>query len=377
MNKKKSVVFLSNYFNHHQSELSDALWTICDGDFSFVETAAMPVLRKKLGYTVQKRPYAVPYRGNEEQVLHMVRSADVVIAGSAPRCLVRERIHTGKLLFCYSERPLKKGFEWYKYIPRLILWHCRNPFWKPIYLLCASAYTAKDYRKFGLFRNKAYKWGYFPATKRYESISELMVSKNTKEILWCGRFLDWKHPDDAIAVARQLKKDGYDFCLKFIGEGEMADCLKNLVQENHLEDCVQFLGSMNPDQVRTHMEHAGIFLFTSDRREGWGAVLNESMNSGCAVIASTAIGSVPHLIEDQNNGMVYKSGDVQQLTEKVKYLLEHPEKQKDLGLAAYKTIVDTWNAQMAAERVMELADYILDGRQGAVPFTSGPCSIAD
>ena len=120
MNKKKSVVFLSNYFNHHQSELSDALWTICDGDFSFVETAAMPVLRKKLGYTVQKRPYAVPYRGNEEQVLHMVRSADVVIAGSAPRCLVRERIHTGKLLFCYSERPLKKGFEWYKYIPRLL-----------------------------------------------------------------------------------------------------------------------------------------------------------------------------------------------------------------------------------------------------------------
>ena len=34
------------------------------------------------------------------------------------------------------------------------------------------------------------------------------------------------------------------------------------------------------------MEKADIFLFTSDRREGWGAVANEAMNSACALVVS-------------------------------------------------------------------------------------------
>lgn len=61
----------------------------------------------------------------------------------------------------------------------------------------------------------------------------------------------------------------------------------------NLNDYVTFTGPVQSDKVRGFMERAGIFLFTSDRQEGWGAVLNESMNSGCAVVASHAIGSVP------------------------------------------------------------------------------------
>lgn len=55
-------------------------------------------------------------------------------------------------------------------------------------------------------------------------------------------------------------------------------------------------------KVREHMEDADIFLFTSDYNGGRGAVLNESMNSGCMVAASHAIGSVPFLLEDGKRG---------------------------------------------------------------------------
>jgi hypothetical protein len=37
---------------------------------------------------------------------------------------------------------------------------------------------------------------------------------------------------------------------------------------------------MPPEEVRVHMEQSNIYLFTSDFGEGWGAVLNEAMNSG-------------------------------------------------------------------------------------------------
>lgn len=38
--------------------------------------------------------------------------------------------------------------------------------------------------------------------------------------------MDWKHPDDAIKVAKLLKDSGYDFHLDMVGTGEMENTLK-------------------------------------------------------------------------------------------------------------------------------------------------------
>lgn len=373
----ETVVFLSNILTHHQVALSESLWKITEGKYTFIETYKGDRKSQLHGTGFSKKPYVLGYWDNAEQVNRLLKDADLVISGSAPEFLVRERIKTGKLLFRYSERPLKRGLELWRYPDRFLRWHCRNPFWKPIYMLCASAYTARDYKKFGLFKNKTYKWGYFPETKRYPDIEAMMAEKDTTEILWCGRFLVWKHPDDVLKVARELKQKQYRFHMKLIGTGVMEESLRRMIQEEGLADRVSLLGPMTPVQVREHMEKAGIYLFTSDRQEGWGAVLNESMNSGCAVIASDAIGSVPYLLEDGKNGLVYKSGNVDQLTEKVEHLLERTEEQKRLGLAAYQTITDIWNAEVAAERLVQLAEYILNGAQRGNLFEKGVCSKAD
>ena len=377
MRKIETVVFLSNILTHHQVALSESLWKITEGKYTFIETYKGDRKSQLHGTGFSKKPYVLGYWDNAEQVNRLLKDADLVISGSAPEFLVRKRIKTGKLLFRYSERPLKRGLELWRYPDRFLRWHCRNPFWKPIYMLCASAYTARDYKKFGLFKNKTYKWGYFPDTKRYPDIEAMMAEKDTTEILWCGRFLVLKHPDDVLKVARELKQKQYRFHMKLIGTGDMEESLRRMIQEEGLADRVSLLGPMTPVQVREHMEKAGIYLFTSDRQEGWGAVLNESMNSGCAVIASDAIGSVPYLLEDGKNGLVYKSGNVDQLAEKVEHLLERTEEQKRLGLAAYQTITDIWNAEVAAERLVQLAEYILNGAQRGNLFEKGVCSKAD
>lgn len=371
------IVFMSNFFNHHQSFLSDALWEKTNQQYHFAESTEVPEARLKMGYGQQKARYVLNAAKEPETVLGHVAAADLVITGSAPEELIRRRIRDGKLVFRYSERPLKLGFQAWKYPYRFVKWHWRNPIGKPVYMLCASAYTAGDYAKFGLFRKRAYKWGYFPETKRYESVDSLMAEKNPANILWCGRFLDWKHPDDALRAAGRLKADGYSFRLRFIGSGSEEEKLCAMVKEYVLEDCVEFLGTMTPQEVRGHMEASGIYLFTSDKKEGWGAVLNESMNSGCAVVASHAIGSVPYLMKDGVNGLIYRSGDVEMLYEKIKYLLDHPKEQKRLGKAAYETIVDEWNAEVAAERVVKLAQAILDGEKYPDLYESGPCSRAE
>ena len=367
------IVFISNYFTHHQKPLSDALAERCD--YTFVSTTEMTAERKNMGWGAEADPaYVRSYLKEPEAVSKVIEQADVVIAGNAPAKLIQSCQRRNQPVLRYSERPLKKGLEPLKFLPRFFKWHCQNPPWRKVYMLCASAFTAGDYAKFGLFRGKSFRWGYFPQVKHYEDVSALMAGKEKNTILWAGRFLEWKHPDDAIRVAERLKSEGMNFRLNLIGSGPMEDTMGRMIREEGLQDCVRLLGTMRPEEVRSHMERAGIFLMTSDRREGWGAVVNEAMNSGCGVVVSDAIGSAGYLIRDGENGCVYRSGNVDALYEKVKMLLDDPEKTRGMGLEAYRTITELWNGEVAAQRVITLAQKILDGEKNLNLFPDGPGS---
>ncbi len=368
------IVFISNFYNHHQKYLSDALNKNCN-QYIFYETTEINDERIRLGW---KNGEHIDYVKNisDENSKVNIESSDFVIIGSAPNSLIEERMKANKLIFRYSERPLKNGNESIKYLPRYIKWHKQNHS-ENIYMLCASAYTSLDYSKFGLFKNKCYKWGYFPETKKYTYLDDLLENKQTNELLWCGRFIDWKHPDDAIEVAYSLKQLGYHFHLTMIGEGEMKQTLIDLINKRELNEYVSILNPMSPEKIREYMEKTGIYLFTSDRQEGWGAVVNEAMNSGCSVIASHLAGSVPYLIEDKVNGYIYFSGNRKQLLNQVIYLLDHPDEQKKIGKNAYHTIVDLWNGEVAAERLVKLSKHILSGEESPQLYKTGPCSPAE
>lgn len=379
--KISSVVFVSNFFNDHQKAFSEAMYELYGENYSFIETSEISDARIKMGMNMPSLPsYAI----SMEEFVHnraiyeeMIDNADVVIYGSAPYALVKKRIYENKLTFRYSERPLKKGLEIWKYPIRFIRWHRRYPNSKQVHLLCASAYTAADYAKLGLFKRKAYKWGYFPEIKKYEDIQSLIAAKKARTLLWAGRLIDWKHPEMALEVASKLKAEGYDFRLDIIGNGDMETLLIDRIATEGLGDCVHMLGSMQPEQVREHMERSEIFLFTSDRQEGWGAVLNESMNSACAVVASHAIGSVPFLIENGRNGLIYKDGNLDDLYQKVKWLLDYSEERKEIAKNAYTTMTEQWNAENAAERFIALSEAILNGDKNPELFSNGICSKAE
>jgi len=375
MKKKTSVVFLSNFYNHHQKPLSDTLFELCE-NYHFVETSYMPEEQQSLGWGGIEYPSYVirPDNAFSQSTKNLISSADVVIFGSAPYRMVWKRILQGKLTFRYSERPLKKGFELWKYPYRLLKWHIANPSGRSLYLLCASAYTASDYAKFGLYHNRSFKWGYFPKTCQYEDLEGLIGQKKPGSLVWVARYIDWKHPELAIEVGRRLKREGYSFHISMIGNGPMLNQITATVIREGLENEIQVLGAMSPEEVRTHMEEAQIHIFTSDRNEGWGAVLNESMNSCCVPVANRTIGSAPYLIKNGKNGFLYDSVD--HLYEKVKYLLDHDEERNQMAKAAYQTITEEWNAENAAEQFIALASQLLEGKKKPVVREKGVCSRA-
>lgn len=374
------VILISNYFSHHQEPFSLEMDKLTNHQYIFIATQRIPESRVKSGGFEdinEKYPWILrAYEYERAQTQKVIDDADVVILGDASGELVRNRIKQGKLTFVYSERPLKQKMPFYKYPFRLITWRKKNPHYKKAFLLCASAFTYTDFSKMFLFRNRGFKWGYFPVAKRYEDVLGLIANKKPNSILWGGRLLSWKHPELAVEVAKKLYDSGYNFELNIIGVGEQEKRLHELIEKYRLTNVVHMLGVKTTHELRKYMEDSQIFIFSSDRNEGWGAVLNESMNSACAVVASSAIGSVPFLINDGENGLIFKDRDVDSLFLKVKQLIDNPINREKLSLAGYKTITEEWCAEEAAERLIKLFEALLNKKDKWL-FKTGPCSKAE
>ena len=97
------IVFVSNYFTHHQSALAAAFDSMEDVQFHFLETERMEDERKAMGWEITNPSYVLGYdEKNGNAYRQLIDEADVVIIGSAPARLVKHRLRAGKLTFFSS-----------------------------------------------------------------------------------------------------------------------------------------------------------------------------------------------------------------------------------------------------------------------------------
>lgn len=377
---------LSNFINHHQVPVADELSSTFGIEYWFIETMSLPEEQRSLGYSnLSSKPYVIQsYKTNKEyqKAIKLINNADVVIVGSAPEDMILERLRNKKLTFRYSERLFKKR-PWYFPDPRIWmdLWkkHIRYKN-KPLYMLAASAYTANDVYAIGAYKNKVYKWGYFTRVDEFplEACKKLDASseESTPHIMWCARFLRWKHPELPVMLAKRLKDKGYNFHIDMYGSGEELNATMQLAQNLAVDDKVSFCGNLPNEEILNQMRQHEIFLFTSDRNEGWGAVLNESMSNGCAVVASNLIGSVPFLIQNGKNGLIFKSEDIDSLEKNVTYLLDNPSRRIEIAKNAILTMRSVWSPKNASKSFLELVEALTTKNSALIP-KNGPCSKAE
>lgn len=359
------VAFVSNYLTHHQLPFCHAMNARLGNKFCFIETERMSQNRINMGWQLEEAKdihVIKSYMDNSAYRLAVrkINEADAVIIGGTKDEYIKQRLKENKLIFRYEERIFKKS--WLKiFDPRILhmiyATHIKNQ-GKKVYMLCASAYLSQELKIFHLYKNKMFQWGYFPETYYYD-IDELMEKKrhDVVEILWCARFISWKHPEKAVMVAKELVQQGVKFHITMIGDGELRLSIEKKVLQEKLDKYISFLGAIPAKEVRNYMEKANIFLATSDRNEGWGAVINEAMNSGCAVVADKMMGAVPFLIENKENGYAYRNDKECQAF--LEMLIQDEVKRRKVGVCAYKTITEKWNAEKAAESLLKRVIKIL------------------
>lgn len=371
--------------------------------FFFIQTEPMEEERIRMGWNQNvDLPYVKYSYIEPDYCKKLILESDLVLFGGCDEeAYILPRLQQKKPVIRISERIYKEA-QWKAISPRGLVrkWIDHTRYRKaPVYLLCAGAYVASDFSIVKAYPDKMYRWGYFPEYHRYD-INELMQKKpmqiianqqdsrdiekchKSPKILWAARFIDWKHPELVVLTAKHLRDKKLPFHIQMIGGGELLPQIESMIREHDLENHITLLGYKTPEEVRQHMEASDIYLATSDRGEGWGAVVNEAMNSGCAVVANHMMGVVPYLIKHEKNGMIYQDGNKVDLFAITEKLVRDASLCKSLGEQAYATIALEWNAEHATERLMDMATSlgILPSVQPNVDLTDdnsvGPCSKA-
>ncbi|WP_408070022.1 glycosyltransferase family 4 protein [Butyrivibrio sp. JL13D10] len=355
---------------------------------------------------------------DESRCIRLIETSDVLILGwtglskEAPAMQkIRERLAGKRPVIRVSERIYREG-RWKMISPKGLMAKYdehikyRND---PVYMLCAGAYVSGDYKLIGAYPGKMFKWGYFPPYRKYdeEKLTKLLYKDGEQlRICFAARLIKLKHPELAVKAAEYLRDKNVDFHLDIVGDGPMFSAISGLIEEKGLTENISLRGFMKPDEVRDIMEKSHVFLFASNYLEGWGAVVNEAMNSASAVIASSEAGAVPYLIRDGENGLTFSSCDEKELRKKIDTILipagkgdnlkaavdrdiseasasgdtsetlVNGEMLRGLQVSAYKTIAGEWNAQAAAQRLLTFCEKLVN-KENYDPPKSGPMSIAD
>jgi glycosyltransferase involved in cell wall biosynthesis len=376
-----TFTFVSNYINHHQIPLCEAIYQKLGNNFTFIQTMPMEQERVDMGWSVDvdKLPYVECLYRQEENCVRKIMDSDVVLFGWSEReDIVARRLKSGRTTLRVSERLYREG-QWKAISPRGLIakYHEHIKYRrKNVCMLCAGAYTASDFHLIGAYPGKLFKWGYFTALRTYteEQFASMKRQDGKLHIVWAGRFIPLKHPEYVVRLAAALRKKGFAFHVHMLGDGELKKQIEGNVSAQGLTDSFTFYGYTEPEKVRDVMETCHIHLFTSNYLEGWGAVVNEGMNSGCVEVVNAQVGAAPYLIRHGENGLVYPNDSYERMEELVLDLFAHWDEKKQMGYVAYETIRDTWNASHAAEELLRFVEELQRG--SIVPAGQGPLSIA-
>lgn len=374
------IAYFSNFLNHHQFPVAKHLSSLSGGNYVFIEDYEIPDEYKCNGYpSYDGTPWLIQAWKSEElrqKAYEKFIEADIAIFGGAyPYKWIKERLELNRITFEYGERWLKRGLinvfsprllknQWYHHL------HFRN---RPLYRLNSGAYASSDMHLLHAFKGKRFKWGYFTDSPDLEeAINRRTQHTEAFRIIWCARFIKLKHPEIPVLLAEKLKSQGLKFKLDMYGSGPLSDKTKKLIASKDLENEVILKGTLPNENLMDEFFKSNLFLLTSDRHEGWGAVINEAMSRGCPVVTSKEVGAAPWLIEEGINGFTFHCHDIESLTDKVASLIKNKENTKKMGLAAYHKIHSEWSPENAAKRFIQLCEALKSGKP--TPFTSGPCS---
>lgn len=147
---------------------------------------------------------------------------------------------------------------------------------------------------------------------------------NNKFYLFVGRLVKEKDPLIFAKVANELGLQAV-----FVGDGDLADEIKNICPNAIIT------GWVGREEINYYYSKAKVLVFPSKWYETQGLVVPEAAAHGVPSIVASECAATDY-VEDGINGMIFQTGNINSLKEKLYDIANNKEVLKQLGDAAYK-----------------------------------------
>lgn len=141
-----------------------------------------------------------------------------------------------------------------------------------------------------------------------------------------------KQHEVAIQAINELVEEGFSVRHLIIGDGELQADIASLIKELELIDHVFLMGRI--DEAAQYLKAADIFILPS-RSEALAYAAVEALQAGVPTVASD-VGGLPEIITDGQTGFLVPSGDVSELTHRLRELLTDTTRREQMSQQATK-----------------------------------------
>ncbi|OGC89010.1 MAG: hypothetical protein A2142_07140 [candidate division Zixibacteria bacterium RBG_16_48_11] len=176
-------------------------------------------------------------------------------------------------------------------------------------------------------------------------------------VLFAGRLNQKYGISTLLEAARLLPQISF----KIAGTGEEEAGAKNFVREKELNN-VEFLGFLNPEQLKQVMSESYFTVFPTTMYHNCPMAILEAFALGKPVLASD-LGSLPELVKNNENGLLFETKSVRDLTDKILKLYRQPQVVREYGEKARRMIEQEFSAEKYYPKLMQIYQKLVTGNR--------------
>jgi glycosyltransferase involved in cell wall biosynthesis len=234
--------------------------------------------------------------------------------------------------------------------------------------LVTGTFNRKFYESFGVPPEKCFHVplavdnAYFAAkaatvkSRRAELRARLGIAPEALVLLFVGKLVPWKRPQDLLYAAVSLRERVPHLAVAFAGEGESKPFLVSEIARLGLKN-VHLLGFKNQSELPEIYGISDIFVLPSSI-DNKPLATNEAMACSLPVIVSnrTGVWGDGDLVRDGENGFVYPCGDVEALAQAILRLVIEPGLRKGMA-ARSQEIISAFSYDRCVEGILRALDH--------------------
>jgi glycosyltransferase involved in cell wall biosynthesis len=194
---------------------------------------------------------------------------------------------------------------------------------------------------------------------RHSIRAGLGINPDNIVFLFAAKMIPKKAPIELLQAYKRLS-DLSNKGLIMVGDGELRPQAEAYVRDNRL-CAVHFVGFVNQSELPKYYAISDVFIRPDGLYKGdWGLTVNEAMASRLGIIATDKIGVTTDLVRNNENGIVVRFGDIDELASAMRYMILNPETCRQMGKRSSE-IISTWGYEECVNGILKALHSLTEG----------------